>query len=159
MSAIGCKLKLIHLIEKHRIDILMMIRYGNRVRSHDELSNIFCNDFKNRSHIQRIIKHKDVLMQLGWSKIYQKLEDRLLQGTKLLHKTLDQFKIQNTFSAKPCLNRRCVREILKIGKNHPYKIQLVKKLSDDDFNSNGHLIATSNILQLMSYFSLRQPFV
>lgn len=126
------------LSEKQRIEILMMIGYGDRVRTQNEVCELFNNKYPERPITQSAV-----------SKIEKKFRDLghvrdVTKGRPSVsdNKALD---ILLTVEDNPHISSRAVAadnsvcqstvlKYLKRNKWHPYKVQLVQELLDDDFD-------------------------
>lgn len=128
-----------YLSEKDRITILMMIGYGDRVRTHEDVHNLF-----NATHPEHQISRSTV------SRIDKKfretgsVKDKLRTGRPTIN---GQIKTNVLLSAieNPHINVRSLGDQYNIGKSsisnifnaakyHPYKVRLVHELAEDDFD-------------------------
>lgn len=132
---------MVRLTETERIEILMMIGYGERRRTHDEVCALFNAERPNRENITRTTvtkiyrKFRDVghvkdLQRSGRPKVTteDKVLDVLLTINENPHSSTRQLALDNNISQGTVLN------ILHKEKFHPYKVKLVQELSEDDFD-------------------------
>lgn len=133
---------MVHLSEKDRIEILMMIGYGDRVRTHEEVCHIFNDLHPERNPISRSTVTK-TLQRFKATGIVKNLpkpgRPRTSTNANIKQNiTIDLEESPQTSTTNLALNhdisRRSVGRILKSEKYHPYKIQLVQELSEDDFD-------------------------
>lgn len=129
------------LTRTERIEILMMIGYGDRRRTHEEACALFNAEHPNREPITRSTVTKmhskfrntgDVkdLEKSGRPKVAteDKALDVLLTVTEQPHISTRQLMLDHEIS------QRSVLRILHKNKFHPYKVKLVQELSEDDFD-------------------------
>jgi hypothetical protein len=126
-----------HLSERQRIEILMMIGYGENVRSQKEVVRLFNNKYPDRSITQSCV-----------SKIAQKFEEygnvrdvqREGRPTVDFDKKLDILleiednpnKSTRAISANHTVCHQTVFNVLQKAKYHPYKVTQVHELNEDD---------------------------
>lgn len=131
---------MVHLTERERIEILMMIGFGDRVRTHQEVCALFNNLYQDRQPISRAVVGKTLrrfnltgnvksLPKSGRPRIAT--NEANAQDIAI---ALEEFP--QTSSTSLALNHgiscRSVARILKREKYHPYKPQLVQELLDGD---------------------------
>ncbi|KAK0071654.1 hypothetical protein PV325_012546, partial [Microctonus aethiopoides] len=104
------------LSERERIEILMMIEYGDRKRTHQEVCNLF-NDIDPNRQISYSVVTKTV-----------KSANSAISLEENPHLSISE--LANRYE----ISRRSVGRILKREKYHPYKIRLVQELFEDDFD-------------------------
>lgn len=126
-----------YLSEQKKIEILMMIGYGDRIRSQDEVVNMFNAKYP-----------EDPITQSCVSKVLRKFEenghvrdrprsgrpainnderlDILLEAEENCHSSTRQIATNNNIS------QFSVWKTLKKAKYNPYKITLVHELNEDD---------------------------
>lgn len=129
-----------YLLEKERIEVLMMIGFGDRVRSQEEVCNLFNENHPDRPAITRstVSKIESKFRRYGHVRDLPKgRPPRVSEETVLnvLLETQDNphaaiTTISNNFN----LSVGSVHKILKVNKYHPYKIKLVHELLEDDFD-------------------------
>lgn len=130
------------LSEKERIEILMILGYGDMRRSQQETCNIFNNLYPNRNPITRSTVSKLVkkFNQNGSVKDLSKSGRRKTASTE--NKSLDVCVMleddphlsTRQISRELDISQTSVMRILRDNKFHPYKVRLVQELSDDDFD-------------------------
>lgn len=128
------------LLERERIEVLMMIGFGDRVRSQEEVCNLFNENHPDRPPITRstVSKIESKFRRYGHVRDLPKgRPPRVSEETVLnvLLETQDNphtsiTTISNNFN----LSVGSVHKILKVNKYHPYKIKLVHELLEDDFD-------------------------
>lgn len=130
------------LTEKQRIQILMIRGYGDRQRSHEEVCHVFSELYPERPPISRrtvgktikrfeetgSIKNKPKSGRPKTARSEDQRLNTLLTFTESPHVSTRQ--VGRDFG----ISQRSVCRVLKDEKYHPYKIQLVQELSDDDFD-------------------------
>lgn len=130
------------LSERHRIQILIIRGYGDRQRPHEEVCRIFNELYPERPPISRRtvgktiqrfeetgnVKNKPKLGRPKSATTEEKQLDTLLAIVESPHVSTRQVARDLETS------QTSVRRVLKKAKYHPYKIQLVQELSDDDFD-------------------------
>lgn len=134
--------KMDHLTETQRIEILMILGYGDRMRTQQEVCNIFNDKYPDRNPLTRSTV----------SKVFKKFRESghvkdaahygrpksATDGDKALNVLL-------SLEENPHLSTRILGEenhishmsvdrLLKTEKFHPYKIRLVQELSEDDYD-------------------------
>lgn len=131
-----------NLTEKERIEILMMIGYGDRRRSYAEVCNLFNATYPNRNPINkstvcktlRRFNHTGSVKNLGKSG----RPKTVTNDENALNLMLDVVNNPKTSLTQLAANHdMCKQSAFKILKNqkfHPYKVRLVQELNDDDFD-------------------------
>lgn len=126
------------LTERERIEILMMVGYGDRLRSHEEACALFnATHFERppiaRSTVSRIVAKFNATGSVrdapksGRPGISDDVKlDILLSVEEHPHATTTEIALQENVS------QSFVVKMLKKEKLHPYKVQLVHELSEDD---------------------------
>lgn len=130
-----------NLTERERITILMMRGWGDRQRSHKSVLNLFNRTFRmgaspiSRSTLRRTIRRFEETGRVqnrvipGRAPLMEeKSLDVILAITENPHESTRSIAIQQEIS------HRSVQRILKTNKFHPYKINLVQELNEDDPN-------------------------
>lgn len=129
------------LSERERIEILMMIGFGDRRRTHQEVCYLFNDIHPNRQisrsqvtkTLQRYNRRGTVgnLSKSGRSKTAT--NENVAQNIAI---SLEENPHMSTAELANMheISRRSVGRILKREKYHPYKIHLVQQLSEDDFD-------------------------
>lgn len=131
-----------HLTERERIEILMIIGYGDRKRSHQEACAVFNDTHLDRNPISKstVTKTLKRFNQTGSVKNQPKLgrPRTCTNEENSLNILLDIVENPQTSVLQVALNhdmsRKSVQNILKRAKYHPYKIHLVHELNEDDFD-------------------------
>lgn len=128
------------LSEKHRIEILMILGYGDRRRTQDEVCNLF-----NNLHPELNISQSTV------SKIWRKFQetgsvkDASRTGRPLSLSNVERENVFLSVEENPQisvrqiardhnLNKSAVHDVLKKEKFHPYKACVVQELFEDDLD-------------------------
>jgi len=128
-----------YLNESQRIEILMMIGYGDRIRSQNEVAQLFNEKYPDMQISQSCV-----------SKIFNKFQEfgHVRDKKRSGHPSTDEDTRLNVLlyaSENPItpstsiaetfdLSRQTAVKIMKKHKFHPYKIQSVQELSEDDFD-------------------------
>ncbi|KAJ8912778.1 hypothetical protein NQ315_002535 [Exocentrus adspersus] len=130
------------LSEKERIEILMILGYGDVRRRQQETCNIFNNLYPNRNPITRstVSKLLKKFNQTGAIKDLSKsgriktatTEDKSLDVCVMLED--DPHLSTRQISRELDISQTSIMKILHDNKFHPYKVRLVQELSDDDFD-------------------------
>ena len=133
---------MVHLNEKERIIILMMRGYGDRVRSFEEVANLFNDEFPDRTPIPKSIVQRTVKRFEENGNVKDKVRTgrpkSATNDTKSLE-TLQMF-IENPHASVRQVGQAIdvshasIERILDAHKFYPYKIHLVQELSEDDFD-------------------------
>lgn len=132
------------LTEAERIEVLMMIGFGDRSRTQEEVRILFNATHPNRAPISQstVSRIENKFRDLGHVRDKPKTgrqaaldEDRQLDALLMVqenpHSTLVGVASQLNTS------KNAVFRLLHRLKFHPYKVQLVQELSDDDFDRRG----------------------
>lgn len=130
------------LTEHDRIEILMMIGYGDRRRSYSEVVALYNAIHEDREPIARstVIKTLQRFDETGGVKNRQKPGRPKVATSEesSLNVLLDVQENPKCSVQQRALthhiSRRSVQKILKKEKFHPYKIHLLQELSEDDFD-------------------------
>lgn len=129
---------MVRLSERERIEILMMIGYGNRMRTQMEVCEIYNAKYPDRPRISQSTvskiekKYRDLghvrdNYTKGRSSISEEKQlNVLLAVEEDCHKTTRNIALENQMS------QTSVVKYLGINKWHPYKVQLVHELNEDD---------------------------
>lgn len=133
---------MVNLTEKERIEILMIIGFGDRRRTQQEVCVLFNNLYPERDPITRTVVSK-TLRRFNMSGNVRNLSKPGRPTTVTSQNEALDIAImleENPQTSTPeiararNISRRSVARILKREKYHPYKIQLVQELSEDDFD-------------------------
>jgi len=130
------------LSERERITLLMMRGYGDRVRSYQEVTNLFNETFPNRNSISKSTVQKTVkrFEETGSVKDCprtgrpkdatneEKNLDVLLSVVENPHSSIRRLKQAHDISTFS------VHKILKNNRFHPYKIFVTQELMEGDYN-------------------------
>lgn len=130
-----------HLSERERIEILMMIGFGDRRRTHQEVCDLFNNIHPNRqitrSIVTKTLQRYNTNGTVGnlrkSGRINTATNEEVAQNIAISleeNHNLSTTELANMHA----ISRRSVGRILKRERYYPYKIRLVQELSDDDFN-------------------------
>lgn len=126
------------LSERERIEVLMMIGYGDRLRTHAEACELFNQEHPDRLPITRSTVSKlfakfsafgsvKDLPRQGRPQIDEEIKlNVLLEAQENFHISTRQLALNHNIDQSSVVN------ILKKGKYHPYKVQLVQELNEDD---------------------------
>lgn len=129
-----------HLSEKERIEILMMIGFGDRVRTQQEVCNLFNANHPNRPPITRSTVSKIELKFTEHGHVRDLPKGRpakISEESKLdvvLEITNNPHVNIRTIAGNCDLSSGSVSQILRKAKYHPYKVQLIHELLEDDFD-------------------------
>jgi len=127
--------------ESERIEILMMIGYGDRKRTHQEVCNLFNDTHPDKNPISK----STVTRTLQRYRETGGVKDRIKTGRprtatsednalSILLDVIEQPKASlRQIAAAHNISRRSVETVLKRDSYHPYKVHLVQQLSGDDF--------------------------
>lgn len=130
------------LSEKERITVLMMRGYGDRVRSCQEVANLFNDNNPERQQISKSTVHRTVSRFEQTGSVSDKPRSGRPKSASNEEKSLGvllNFQ-ENVHSStrkvaqQVGVSQTSVVRILNEHKYHPYKIKLVQELSDDDFD-------------------------
>lgn len=126
------------LTERERIEILMMVGYGDRLRTHQEACDLFNEGHHNeppisRSTVSRVVTKfietgsvKDLPRQ-GRPQVNEEIRlNMLLEVTANPHISTRQIALNND------ADHSFVVKLLKKEKYHPYKVRLIHELNEDD---------------------------
>ena len=127
------------LTEKQRIEVLMMMGYGDRVRIQQEVCELFNQKYPNRPPISQAtvskIEHK--FRQFGHVRDvprYGRPEvDENQQLEVLLAVEDNQHVVSRQVARDVDIGKTTVLKILHKNKYHPYKMQVLQKLLEGDF--------------------------
>ena len=125
------------LTEKERIEILIMLGCGDKRRSQTEVCTLFNNKYPDKNITQSAVSKIETKFwedgnvrdrpRLGRPKVPLDTRlDTLLALQENPHRTSRELALDNGIS------QRSVVKYLKLEKWHPYKLQLVHELSEDD---------------------------
>ena len=129
-----------NLTERDRVTILMMRGYGDRVRSYQEVANLFNATFPEHPPISKstvyrtvdrfermgLIKDKPRSGRTNSATNHEKALDDLQSVIETPHTPLSKLAETHGVSTKS------VHRILKMYHYHPYKMILVQQLTEDD---------------------------
>lgn len=126
-----------HLSETQRIEILILIGCGDKTRTQKEVCNLFNAKYPDRpisqSTVSKIEKkfretgHVKHIANAGRPKINENVKLNVLLSTEE-----NPHIMSRQIAANNEVSQRSVLRILKTEKYHPYKVQLVQELSEDD---------------------------
>lgn len=133
---------MVNCTERERIEILMMIGYGDRKRTFDEVRYLFNNKYPERPPIAKstVCKILQKFNETGEVKDAPRSgrSRTATNNEKSLEILLDIQENPKTSTFQLAQNhnisRSSVQTILHKQKYHPYKIQLVQELLEDDFD-------------------------
>lgn len=124
--------------ERERIEILMMIGYGDRMRTQLEVSELFNNKYPNRAPISQstISKIEKKYRDLGHVRDnYVKGRPTISEDVQLnvlLSVEENNHKVSRAIADENKISQGSVLNYLHKNKWHPYKVQLVHELNEDD---------------------------
>lgn len=137
------------LTEAERIEVLMMIGFGDRSRTHEEVRILFNETHPNRPPISQstVSRIENKFRDLGHVRDKPRAgrpsvlhEDRQLDTLLMVqenpHSTVVGVASQLNTS------KNTVSRLLRKLKYHPYKVHLVQELSDDDFDRRAEFCET-----------------
>lgn len=137
------------LTEAERIEILMMIGFGDRIRTHEEVRILFSETHPNRPPISQstVSRIENKFREFGHVRDKPKTgrplaldENRQLDAMLMVqenpHSTLVGVASHLNTS------KNAVYRLLHKEKFHPYKVHLVQELSDDDFDRRAQFCET-----------------
>lgn len=130
------------LSERERITVLMMRGFGDRVRSYEEVKNLFNDSFPDRNPISKCVVFNTVkrFEETG------SVKNRPKQGRpnvvlneetslEVLQSVIEDPHLStNAISRNLGISQSSVRRVLHKNSFKPYKIHMVQELSDDDFD-------------------------
>ncbi|KAJ8912794.1 hypothetical protein NQ315_002552 [Exocentrus adspersus] len=132
------------LTETQRIEILMMIGYGDRKRTEIEVRDLFNNthpDYQiHRSTVGRILQkyrfsgHVKDLPRTGRPPVPDDV-----QLTVLLTVAVNPHVSTRQVGLDLHISHMTAHRILKREKYHPYKLRLIHELAEDDFDRHIHI--------------------
>ncbi|KAJ8912835.1 hypothetical protein NQ315_014418 [Exocentrus adspersus] len=108
------------LSERERIQILMIVGYGDRIRSHEETCDLFNQEHPERAPIARSTVGRLVSKHFATGTV----KDREVQENP--HCSTRQIGLNNN------INHSTVVKLLKKEKYHPYKVHVLYKLNEDE---------------------------
>lgn len=122
---------------KQRIEILMMIGYGDRVRTQHDVCVLFNHKYPDRPINQSVVSKIEKKFQNTGS-----VEDRPKTGRPVINEET-KLNVLLAVEENPHISIRqvsriydtppsSVHKVLRLEKWHPYKIQLVHELNEDD---------------------------
>lgn len=125
------------LSETQRIDVLILIGVGDKTRTHSEVCRIFNDKYPDRHISQSTVSRvEQKFRQLGTVKDLPKYGRSKLNDEKkldvLLHVEENPHKPTREVAGDCDVSKSSVLRVLKKEKYHPYKIQMVQELNDDD---------------------------
>ena len=129
------------LTDKQRIEVLMMIGYGDRVRTHREVCLLFSEKYPDQPISQSTVSRiESKFRELGIVKDLPKTGRPVSTITEdvqldiLLEVEENPHSTSRSISLNHHLCHRSVLKHLKLQKFHPYKVKLVHELTEDDFD-------------------------
>ena len=138
-----------NLTERERIQILMMVGYGDRKRTQQEVCDLFNelnpNKTLTQSTVSKIVKKYDDTGSVknkaksGRPKSATNNENAL---NLLLHVQEDPHVSTRQLARDYNVSQASVCNLMKSVKWHPYKIQLLQELSEDDFDRRSEFCET-----------------
>ncbi|KAJ8936961.1 hypothetical protein NQ318_015624, partial [Aromia moschata] len=121
------------LSERERIEILIMIGYGDRARTQLEVCRLFNNKYPNREPITQstVSKIEQKFLEVGHAR------DRPRTGRPPVQEDHYKASRKSPFTHPPSGGKQrnslsSVLKYLKLYKWHPYKVVLVQELNEDD---------------------------
>lgn len=130
--------KMPYLTERHKIEILMMIGYGDRTRTQNEVTHLFREKYPNlppisRSTVSKIEKQfrenghfrqtnnhrRSALSEEVKINVLLSVEENPHVSTRQIARELE-------------ISQSSVERVLKVEKFHPYKITILQELTEDD---------------------------
>lgn len=131
---------MVNLSERERIEILCMIGVGDRIRTQQEVVDLFNETYPDRQPISQSMV----------SRIYTKFKnhghvrDHAKSGRPNVSEN-DQLNVLLAVQENPhvslrdiesnqAIGKSTVHKILKSAKYHPYKVKLIHELNEDDFD-------------------------
>ncbi|KAJ8921281.1 hypothetical protein NQ315_013754 [Exocentrus adspersus] len=111
------------LSERERFEILMIVGYGDRIRSHEEACDLFNQEHPERAPISRFAVYN------GGGRTHVSEETKLnvlLEVQENPHRSTMQIDLNNN------IDHSTVVKLLKKEKYHPYKVHLLHELNEDD---------------------------
>lgn len=126
------------LTERERIEILMMIGYGDRARSQVEVCRLFNNKYPNREPITQstVSKIEQKFLEVGHARDRPRTGRPPVQEDVRLNFLLELQENPHLPTRQVAANNGIVQssvlKYLKLYKWHPYKVVLVQELNEDD---------------------------
>lgn len=129
------------LTEKQRIEVLMMIGYGDRVRTHQEVCRLFRDKYPDQqlsqstvSRIENKFREHGTVQDLPKTgrPVTTLTED--MQLNILLEFEDNPHSTSRNIALEHNLSHTSVLKLLKMQKFHPYKVKLIHELSETDFD-------------------------
>ena len=126
------------LTEKERIEILIMLGTGDKTRTQQQVCNLFNNKYPNREPISQgtVSKIEKKWRNIGIVKDIRRSGRPRVSDEKKLDILLTVQENPHTSSTHMAtdnnLHQSTVSKILKQQKLHPYKVQFIQELLDDD---------------------------
>lgn len=126
------------LTERERIEVLMMVGFGDRLRSHAEASDLFNQEHPDRPPISRSTVSRIVskFTETGSVKDLPRQGRPKIPDDKKLNVLLEVEDNPHTSTRQIALNHdidhSSVVKLLSKEKFHPYKPQLIHELNEDD---------------------------
>lgn len=127
-----------YLSEKQRIEILMMIGYGERSRTQAEVCEVFNNKYPEQEPITRstVSKIENKFLQFGHVKDRPRTGRPQVEEDVQLNILLTTQQNPHTTTRELAANHNiCQKSVVNVFKKykwHPYKIVLVQELNEDD---------------------------
>lgn len=125
--------------ETQRIEILMMIGYGNRVRTQQEVCELFNQKYPNRPPISQstVSKIERKFIQFGHVRDVPRCGRPQVDENKQLEVLLavqdNQHVVSRQVAKDMDIAKTSVLKILHTNKYHPYKMQVHQELLEGDF--------------------------
>ena len=129
-----------HLTEKERIEVLIMIGFGDRVRTQQEVCDLFNANHPDRPPITRSTVSKIELKFAEHGNVRDLPKGRPAKVSEdskidvLLEIQNNPHVAISTISSNCNLSSGSVSQILRANNYHPYKVQLIHELLEDDFD-------------------------
>lgn len=133
---------MVYLTERERIDILIMVGYGDRRRTQQEVCTLFNNLYPNRAPITQSCVSKLIRKYANTGSVRDTPKTGRPQTASGGDAALNILLAVHERPRESCtdlqrdynISERSVRRVLKREKFHPYKVQLVQELVADDFD-------------------------
>lgn len=128
------------LTEKERIEILMMIGYGDRMRTHEEVVVLFNETHPNRPSISQSMVSRIENNYRKEGNVKNKVRAKRLDVGEdvelnvLLKLEENPHTSLRNIASDLSVGKTTVSKIIHREKYHPFKVQLVQELSEDDFD-------------------------
>lgn len=126
------------LSEKERIEVLMMLGYGDRMRTQTEVCELFNNKYPNRAPISQSVvsKIEKKYRDLGHVRDnYTQGRPRISEDVQLnvlLAAQENPHSVTRSLATENNICQATVLNYLHKNKWHPYRVQLVHELNEDD---------------------------